>query len=81
MEKTRRLFFFIIIIFKTLLTLGLERKIYKYEIVTAKDKRVIDDSPSRTSRLLARLRETYNAKNVNAPNRKCRKLAHLLLWI
>ena len=38
---------FIIIFIKTLFTLGLERKIYKNEMITAKDKRVIHTSLSR----------------------------------
>ena len=75
------LLFFYFVIIKTLFTLGLERNIYKNEIITAKDKRIIHASCSRTSRLQARLRETSNLKNANAPNRKRRKLAHLLLGI
>ena len=47
-----------IIIIKTLFILRLERKIYKNEIITAKDKKVIHASCSRTSRLQVRLRET-----------------------
>ena len=69
------------VIIKILFTLGLERKIYKNETITAKDKRVIHASRSKTSRLQARLRETSNPKNLNVPNKKCRKFAHLLLWI
>ena len=75
------LLFFYFVIIKTLFTLGLERNIYKNEIITAKDKRIIHASCSRTSHLQARLRETSNLKNANAPNRKRRKLAHLLLGI
>ena len=66
---------------KFLFNLRLERKIYKNEMITAKDKRVLHASRWRTSRLQARLWETSNPKNVNAPNRKRRKLAQLLLWI
>ena len=71
----------IIIIIETLFILGLEHKIYKNEMIIAKDKRVIHASNPRTSHLQARLWETSHVKNVNAPNRKHRKLAHLLLWI
>ena len=67
----------VIIIIKTLFTLGLERKIYKNEMITAKDKRVIHSSRSRTSHLQAILRETSNPKNANASNRKRRKLTYL----
>ena len=77
----RLAFIIIIIIIKTLFTLWLERKIYKNEIITAKDKRVIHASRSRTSHLQARLRETSNPKNANTLNRKRRKLTYLLLWI
>ena len=45
------LFIIIIVIIKTLFTLGLERKIYKNEIITAKGKRVIHSSHPKTSRL------------------------------
>ena len=45
---------------KTLHTLELERKIYKNEMIAAKDKGVIHASRSRTSRLQVRLRETSN---------------------
>ena len=69
----------IIIFIKTLFTFGLEHKVYKNEMITAKDKKVVHASHSRTSRLQARLRETSNQKNMNAPNRKCGKLAHFLL--
>ena len=68
-------------IIKTLFTLGLEHKIYKNGMIAAKDKKVIHASRSRTPRLQGRLRETSNPKSANAPNRKRRKLAHLLLWI
>ena len=71
--------FIIIIIVKTLFILGLERKIYNNEIITAKDKRVIHATRSKTSNLQARLRETSNAKNAKAPNWKRGKLAHFLL--
>ena len=71
----------IIIIIKTLFTLGLERKIYTNEIIKAKDKRVIHTYRSRTSHLQTILRETSDSKNANAPNRKRRKLTYLLLWI
>ena len=71
----------IIIIIKTLFTLGLERKIYRNEMITAKDKKVTHASHSRASRLQARLRETSNTKNAKASSRKRRKLAHRLLWI
>ena len=80
-RSTEEIIIIIIIIIKTLLTLGLERKIYKNEIITAKDKRVIQASRSRTSHLQAILWETSNPKNANAPNRKRRKLTYLLLWI
>ena len=70
-----------VIIIKTLFTLGLERKIYRNEMITGKDKKVIQASNSTASGLQARLRETSNAKNAKAPGRKRRKLAHLLLWI
>ena len=69
------------VIIKILFTLGLERKIYKNETITAKDKRVIHASRSRTSHLQAILQENSNPKNANAPNRKPRKLTYLLLWI
>ena len=69
----------IIIIIKTLFTLGLERKIYKNEMITAKDKKVTHASHSRASRVQARLRETSNPKNAKAQSRKWRKLAHFLL--
>ena len=71
----------IIIIIKTLFTLGLERKIYRNEMITAKDKKVTHASHSRASRLQARLRGTSNMKNAKTPSRKRRKLAHHLLWI
>ena len=71
----------IIIIIETLFTLGLERKIYRNEMITAKDKKVTHVSHSRASRLQARLRETSNPKNAKAPRRKRRKLAHPLLRI
>ena len=74
-------FTIIIIFIKTLFTLGLERKIYKNEIITAKDKRVIHASRLRGSHLQAILQENSNPKNPNAPNRKPRKLAYLLLRI
>ena len=41
----------LLLIIKTLFTLGLECEIYKNEMITAKDKRVIHASRSRTSRL------------------------------
>ena len=66
---------------KFLFNLRLERKIYKNEMITAKDKKVIHTSRPRTSRLQASLRETSNPRNAKAPSRKCRKLAHLLMWI
>ena len=66
----------LIIIIILLSTLGLERK-----MITAKDKKVTHSSHSTVSRFKARLRETSNPKNAKAPRRKCRKLAHVLLWI
>ena len=80
-ERIFWLFIIIIIFIKTLFTLGLERKIYKNEIITAKDKRVIHASRSRGSLLQAIPQENSNPKNANAPNRKPRKLTYLLLWI
>ena len=71
----------VLFIIKTLFTLGLERKIYRNEMITGKDKKVTQASHSRASGLQARLRETSNPKNAKAPTRKRRKLAHLLLWI
>ena len=71
----------IIIIIILLSTLGLERKIYRNKMITAKDKKVTHSSHLRASRLQARLRETSNPKNTKAPKRKRRKLTHLLLWI
>ena len=47
-------------IIKSLFTLGLERKIYKNEMIIAEDKGVIHASRSRTSRHQARLRKTSN---------------------
>ena len=66
---------------KILFTLGLERKIYRNEMITGKDKKVTQASHSRASGLQARLLETFSPKNAKAPRRKHRKLAHLLLWI
>ena len=71
----------IIIIIKTLFTLGLERKIYRNEMITAKDKKVTHASHWMASGLQARLRETSSPKNAKDPRRKPRKLAHLLSWI
>ena len=70
-----------IIIIKTLFTLGLERKIYRNEMITGKDKKVTQASHSRASGLQARLRETSNPKNSKTPRRTHRKFAHYLLWI
>ena len=83
-ERILWLFIIIIIFIKTSFTLGLERKIYNNEIITAKDKRVIHASRSRGSHLQAgkeKLQENSNPKNANAPNRKPIKLTYLLLWI
>ena len=71
----------IIIIIKTLFTLGLERKICRNEMITAKDKKVTHASHSRALWRQPRLRETSSPKNALVPRRKPRKLAHLLLWI
>ena len=76
-----KILFLLLFIIKTLFTFGLKRKIHKNEMITAKDKREFHASHSSTSRLQARLRETSNLKDANAPNRKRRKLLHLLLWI
>ena len=69
----------VLFIIKTLFTLGLERKIYRNEMITGKDKKVTQASHSRASGLQARLLETSSPKNAKAPRRKRRKLAHLLL--
>ena len=79
--RTTKALGIIIFIIRTLFTLGLERKIYRNEMITGKDKKVTQASHSRASGLQARLRETSNPKNAKAPTRKRRKLAHLLLWI
>ena len=71
----------IIIIIKTLFTFELECKIYRNEMITAKDKKVTHASQLRASGLQARLWETSHPKNAKAPRRKRRKLAHCLLWI
>ena len=42
---------FLIFLIKTLLTLGLERKIYRNEMITGKDKKVTQASHSRASGL------------------------------
>ena len=69
----------VLFIIKTLFTLGLERKIYRNEMITGKDKKVTQASHSRASGLQARLLETSSPKNAKAPKRKRRKLAHVLL--
>ena len=69
----------VLFIIKTLFTLGLERKIYRNEMITGKDKKVTQASHLRASGLQARLLETSSPKNVKAPKRKRRKLAHVLL--
>ena len=69
----------VLFIIKTLFTLGLERKIYRNEMITGKDKKVTQASHSRASGLQARLLETSSPKNAEAPKRKRRKLAHVLL--
>ena len=71
----------IIIIIKTLFTFELECKIYRNEMITAKDKKVTHASQLRASGLQARLWETSHPKNTKAPRRKRRKLTHRLLWI
>ena len=69
----------VLFIIKTLFTLGLERKIYRNEMITGKDKKVTQASHSRASGLQARLLETSSPKNAKAPKRKRRKPAHVLL--
>ena len=73
-EYNKLLLLFIII--KTLFTFRWERKIYRNEMITGKDKKVAHACHSRASGLQAK--QPGNAK---APRRKRRKLAHLLLWI
>ena len=68
----------LLFIIENLFTLGLERKIYRKEMITAKDKKVTHVSHSMVSGLQARLRETSNLKNSKAQRKKRRKLAHLL---
>ena len=70
--------FFFFLFFLILFTLGLERKIYRNEMITGKDKKVTQASHSRVSGLQARLLETSSPKNAQAPRRKRRKLAHLV---
>ena len=77
-ERIFWLFISIAIFIKVLFTLGLESKIYKNEIITAEDERVIHASHSRGSHLQVILQGNSNPKNANAPNRK---LTYLLLWI
>ena len=70
----------LLFIIENLFTLGLERKIYRNEMITAKDKKVTHASHSMVSGLQARLRETSNPKNSKAQRKKRKKLAHLL-WL
>ena len=59
-------FFFCLFFVLILFTLGLERKIYRNEMITGKDKKVTQASHSRASGLQARLLETSSPKNAKA---------------